>query len=757
MKCPKCQTDNASDSRFCKECATALPATSQPGVMVTETLDTRPVELTTGSSFAGRYQIIEELGHGGMGRVFRALDTKLHEEVALKLIRPEIALDRNTLERFQNELKLARKISHRNVGRMYELMDDRGAHFITMEYVPGEDLRSFILRSGQLTVGKTLSIARQISEGLDEAHRQGIIHRDLKPSNIIIDREGNAKIMDFGIARSLTAKSKTGVGVMIGTPEYMSPEQVEGREVDARSDLYSLGIIIYEMLTGRVPFEGDTPFTIGIKQKSERPKDPRDFNASIPGDLNRLILKCLEKDKVARPQSVADIRAELARIEHGLPTTERVAPSRKPLTSREITVKFTPKKLALPVAVFVMIAAVVAWRILAPKRAAPLSGKPSLAIAYFENISGDPALDDWKMGVPELLTTDLAQSKFLTVLSGDTVYGILKKLGLLDAQKYSADDLVKVADEGRVHYVLTGGIMKAGPKIIITARLQKPRTGEVVETKKIECEGEEDIPRKVDELTRMIKADLDLTPQQIAGDIDKDVGRISTSSPEALKYYVEARKLHNEMKSDPAISLYERAIALDPGFAMAYRGMASCYSNKGFLQKAREFNQKAMDHADRISDRERLLIQGRAYDLSERTYGKAIQAYEELLKLYPDDSLGLNGLGVIYSAIEESEKALAYFERDYALNKDAMTCANVAGELKSLGRYDEARGVYEEYLRSVADNAGIRRGMGWNALAQGRYEEARREADKAFLISPNDIGTSNRPEGQSSTGLPVGE
>jgi serine/threonine-protein kinase len=250
-----------------------------------------------------------------MGKVYRALDKKLNEEVALKLIRPEVAADKKTLERFQNELKLARKIAHRNVGKMYELMEGEGTHFITMEYVPGEDLRSFLKRLGRLTVEKTVTIAKEVCEGLAEAHRLGVVHRDLKPSNIMVDEEGNARIMDFGIARSLKGKGITGAGVMIGTPEYMSPEQVEGKEADQRSDIYALGIILYEMLTGRVPFEGDTPLSIAHKHKYEPPANPRNFNPQIPEELSRLILKCLEKEGGRRYQTADDLLADLTKIE----------------------------------------------------------------------------------------------------------------------------------------------------------------------------------------------------------------------------------------------------------------------------------------------------------------------------------------------------------------------------------------------------------------------------------------------------------
>jgi len=306
-RCPKCQFDNPPDTLYCGKCATPLPSPEEISVSHTKTLETPVEELTRGTTFAGRYEIIEELGKGGMGKVYRSYDKQLKEEVALKLIKPEIASDKKTLDRFSNELKIARKIVHKNVGRMYELMENKGVFFITMEYVQGQDLKGLIRQSGQLAVGTTISIAKQVCEGLAEAHRLGVVHRDLKPSNIMIDKEGNARIMDFGIARSLEAKGITGAGVMIGTPEYMSPEQVEGKEVDQRSDIYSLGVILYEMVTGRVPFEGDTPFTIGVKHKSETPKDPKELNPQIPEDFSQVILRCLEKDKENRFKGAGDV------------------------------------------------------------------------------------------------------------------------------------------------------------------------------------------------------------------------------------------------------------------------------------------------------------------------------------------------------------------------------------------------------------------------------------------------------------------
>src|SRR5512138_1438182 len=306
VTCPRCRVENPSDSKFCKECATPLTRPGPDPGSPTKTNEIPREELTTGTVFAGRYQIVEELGGGGMGKVYRALDTKVGEEIAVKLIKPEIAADKTAIERFKNELKIARKIVHKNVGRVYDLNEEKGSYYFTMEYVRGEDLKAFIQSSGQMAIGTSLRIARQVADGLAEAHELGIVHRDLKPSNIMIDRHGNARIMDFGIARLTGAKGITGASVMIGTPEYMSPEQVEGKEAGFTSDLYSLGIVLFEMLTGRVPFEGETALSVAVKQKSEAPPDPRSLNPQIPEGLDRLILKCLEKQKEKRYQTAAE-------------------------------------------------------------------------------------------------------------------------------------------------------------------------------------------------------------------------------------------------------------------------------------------------------------------------------------------------------------------------------------------------------------------------------------------------------------------
>ena len=324
--------------------------------MQTETIEEPKEQLTIGSTFAGRYQIIEELGKGGMGKVYKVLDKEIDERVALKLVNPEIASDEKTIERFRNELKFARKITHKNVCRMYDLSKEKGTYYITMEFVPGEDLKSTLKRVGHLSIGKTIFIASQVCEGLAEAHHLGVVHRDLKPQNIMLDKEGNARIMDFGIARSLKGKGVTTEGMIIGTPNYMSPEQVEAAKVDQRSDIYSLGVILYEMMTGTVPFDGETPLSIALKHKTEKPRNPRELNEQIPEELNRVVMRCMEKNREDRYQSVKELLSELSSIEKGLPTTDMTLPEKKPTVPVKISRKFRIKKLLISASVVITIA-----------------------------------------------------------------------------------------------------------------------------------------------------------------------------------------------------------------------------------------------------------------------------------------------------------------------------------------------------------------------------------------------------------------
>jgi eukaryotic-like serine/threonine-protein kinase len=742
VTCPKCHFDNPADTRFCGNCASPLTGVEKKNISITKTLETTTDELARGIVFAGRYEIIEELGAGGMGRVYRAHDTKLNEEVALKLIKPEIAADKKTVERFHNEIKIARKISHKNVCRTHDLHQEGKTLFLTMEYVRGEDLKSLIHRTKTLSAGTALSIARQVAEGLGEAHKLGITHRDLKPGNIMIDKDGQAKIMDFGIARSLAGGGTTAEGAIVGTPEYMSPEQVEGKPSDPRADIYALGIILFEMVTGQVPFEGETPFSIANKQKSELPPVPKKLAPQIPEGLSRLILRCLEKDKAKRYQTADELITDIAAVEDALPTTERVASRRRTITHREVTVKFEPRKLLIPAVglIALVVIAIFLWHPSSHKKSLIVSaGKPSLAVLPFENYSGDASLENWRYGFPELLITGLSSSKYLKVLRQDEVNGVLKKLNLTEGKALTSDNIKKIAQEAEVTSLLEASFVKAGANFIITATLVSGQTGETQATLSMKAQSIDNIlGGGLDGLVKEIKQGLNITQEQMASDIDVQIGKVMTRNPEALKYYIEGERFHLDQKSDEAIVSLNKAVELDPEFAMAYRLLGGIYGNLGQSAKSKESYENAFRLKDRMPPREYYIIQGSYYGQSEATYPKAIEMYKKVLDIYPDDYLGNHLLAVTYDNSGELNLAIEQYSKILKSRpRDLLIYSNVAREYSGLGEKEKATETMKEF---VANNPGSDLGhyyLNCYYIMQRRFDLASQELDQAITLRPD--------------------
>lgn len=629
MKCPKCHVENPSESTFCSKCGTQISLGAELSASPTETLQTPVKELTTGSLFAGRYEVIEELGKGGMGKVYKVLDTKIKEKVALKLLKPEIAADEKTIERFSNELKFARKIAHRHVCRMFDLGEDKGTYYITMEYVPGEDLKSTMSRVGQLSVGKTLYVARQICEGLSEAHRLGVVHRDLKPQNIMIDREGNARIMDFGIARSLKAKGLTEAGVMIGTPEYMSPEQVDGKEADQRSDIYAFGIILYEMLTGQTPFQGDTPFSVALKQKVQAPQHPRKINPQIPEDLSRLILKCLEKEKDKRYQSAEQVLSDIGHIEKGIPTTERVIPARKTFTSKEITVR-------------------------------------SIAVITFKNQTGDKAFDYLQEAIPNLLITSLEQSRRFRVTTWERLNDILRQIGKEKEAVIDENLDFELCRKEGIEAIVVGSYIKAGEMFATDVKVLDVETRQILKTASSKGEGVASILKnQVDELSRTISKGKGLSALRIEKAPPK-ITDVTTNSMEAYNYFLRGREDYEKFYYADAKKFLQKAVELDPTFAVAYlylgRSCESLYESKA----GEEAYKKAKMYSNKATEKERLSIEASYASAIERDPDKRIRILQEIAQQYPDEKRVHYDLAIHYhtrqmfpEAIRESNKALA--------------------------------------------------------------------------------------------------
>ncbi len=684
------------------------------------------ISFSPGDSFGSRYRIIEEIGRGGMGRIYKAEDKELEITVALKMIRPEYSSNPRFVKWFKKETLLARSISHENVIRIHDLGEVDEIKYISMDYIKGQNLKELIHTSESLTVGTTVSITRQLCEALRVAHQKGIIHRDLKPQNIMIDKDGKAYVMDFGLAKSFEVKEDSMQGDLIGTPQYMSPEQASGEKADHRSDIYSLGIIIFEMLTGKQPFEAKTYAGYIHKHVHEKTPPPSEINPLIPHSLEKIILRCLEKDKEKRYQNVEEL---LEYLDEHKEITRPVLP--------RSGIKKWAAVISAAAVIFLLALVIILWRGRKEPEIPPLSGRAriSVAVMYFENNTGDEGLEHWRRAFQEYLITDLAQSKYLRVLPDDRLLHILERMNQDEAIRYSAEVLNKIASEENIEYFILGGYGKAGDDYRITVKIKEARAREFLDTEIVEGKGEESFHSIVDQITPWIKSKFDLTPYEIASDIDKEVGQITSSSPEALKFYIEGKTYFYGRRFEESIEALKKAVAIDPEFAMAYSLLAGVYGYSGYPEKQKEYFQKALALLDRVSLRERYLIEGDSYVRDNRPQ-KAIENYQKLLELYPDDIDGVGELASTYRYIEEWDLAMEQFEKLIEADPQ-IAYDNIAYILMAKGEYEKVWEILEANQHVFPNQPFFHRYMCYVSLCQGKYDLALLKAKEALSLKPD--------------------
>jgi serine/threonine protein kinase len=776
-KCPKCHTENPDTQSFCGNCGTQLIPSEAQEVSFTKTLLTPIEDLAQGTLFAGRYEIIEELGKGGMGKVYKVLDNEIQVEVALKLLKPEIASDEKIIERFRNELKIAREIAHKNVCKVFHFGKEKQSPYITMEYVRGEDLKSLIERKGVLTKEEALGVAKQVCSGLKEAHELGVVHRDLKPQNIMIDESGGVKIMDFGIARSVETEGFTEAGMIIGTPDYISPEQAEGKKADQRSDIYSLGVVLYEMVTGRVPFEGDTAFSIALKHKSQLPLHPKKLNPEVSDDLSRLILICMEKDRARRYQTAEALLDDLRNIEEGLPLGTKIKPRRTTLTQT-----FIRRKFFIPVvAVVLLIIATAIWRLL-PHGEAVIAPKieNSIAIISFENQTGDEAFDNLQKVIPNLLITNLENTGFLHVATWERMRDLLKQMNKGDVDIITSDLGFQACQREGIQALALGSFAKVGETFVTDVKLLDVESKRLLKSASSRGEGEDSIFTQIDELSRKISEGMGLSRQNIEA-AQLNVSGITTDSLEAYQYYQKGLENYARLEWQSAETNFQKAVDIDSSFAMGYYYLAWVHARHGMILNnpfrdptpwktsmalAKKYSQKA-------TDRERLQIEiGTA--LFNYDYKSVKRLSQRMVEKYPKEKFGYEMLGVCYRLEQDFEKARdmvekrleldptdagAYWALAYtnavlkdrtgtasaakkyiAVHPDVTNAYHSAWEVHAmLGLYDEGQSFLDEGFQRIPEWSFSHSYSGINYLLKKDTEKARKKFRIYLDLRPKDI------------------
>jgi serine/threonine protein kinase/tetratricopeptide (TPR) repeat protein len=717
-----------------------------------------------------RYEILEEISRGGMGVVYRARDVRLNRDVALKVLPPELVADPARRARFVQEARAASALEHPHIAVIHEIDEVEGISFIAMELLRGEKLADLTAR-GPLSPSRALDLGVEIAEGLARAHDKGIVHRDLKPANVVLTEDEHAKIIDFGLAKLVEAlsgesggltmaKAETDPGMVLGTVSYMSPEQARGAKVDHRSDIFSFGVLLHEMLTGRPPFRGNTGIDTmhAILHNPVPPLPPLGgtVTAEATSDVQRLLEKCLAKDPGERYQGMRDIVVDLRGARRRLESTTAVSAISGAARATTTSEGFMRARTWAFAAAGIFVLALLgynAWRTRQSTPTSTASSKPSVAVLYFENNTGNPQLDWLRTGLTDMLVTDLSQSPDVEVLGTDRLVQILTAMRRQDDRVVSFDTVQEIAKRAGVTSVLLGSYVKAGDTIRINTKLQEASTGRIVTSERVEAIGESNLFATVDDLTRRIKAKFAL-PSNVnptagllkppsaatttAGSgIDRDLTDVTTSSIDAYRYYAEGVDLHQRGREREAVPLLEKAVELDPSFAMAYGKLSVVHNNLVHLTLADEYGKRALEHVERLTPRERYYIEGVSYSRHNDSIGRAIDAYKKAIELYPDHASARHNLANIYAGLERYQEAIPQYED---LQRRGMTFpstyGNLANSYAKTGNFEKGYQVLQQFLLTNPESGAAQLDFADYLGAWGKLDEAAAAYDRAEALAP---------------------
>ena len=625
--------------------------------------------LQPGDLIGARYEILQLLGEGGMGAVYKALDREVERTVALKLIRPELASNPAILARFKQELLTAHQVTHKNVIRIYDIAEVDGVKFITMEFVEGQDLRHILTDRGKLPIEEAISIIRQVCVALDAAHTAGIIHRDLKPQNIMQEgKTGRILVMDFGLARTIGGDGMTQTGALLGTIEYMSPEQSMGKTLDQRSDIFAVGLIFYELLVGKTPYKADTAMASLLRRNQERAVPAAELDASVPKALSDIVSKCLERELEQRYQNVQEILHDLDAFQGERPTLASITlpPTAAPAAAKP----GTPWKW-IGIGAMAVVVLGGGWALrssvfhgnttgTAGGTAEVKAPQVSLAILPFRNASGDASMD-WLGGeLAELLSTAVGQSAQMRMVSPDRLHQIFGDLKIATNTELDPDTISRIAEFSNADTVVFGQYAKFGEKIQINATLEDRKHGRR-EPLKIEAASEKEIPATVDKLAELIRKNLSVS-SAVLSEMKASSFQPSSKSATALRDYNQAMQLVRDGKNLEAIKLFQSAIQEDPQFALAYSRLAETDSALGYDTDAEKYSRQAVDLSQQLPAAEKYLVEA-SHAKVMKDNRKAIEAYENLAKTLPDSGDVEASLGALYMEVGDYDKARVQFSK----------------------------------------------------------------------------------------------